>query len=119
MVGLIHSALFYSPSEARRSLSSTGLLHVRQAPHLNCLASNLPDHKDLAFKLKRKQFAIEVALNLAALAGGGGRGDVEALLLMRIFCFCPPGFTLVYYWVSKSKVKLLIVRCCCHTYFDV
>ncbi|XP_056872686.1 elongator complex protein 4 isoform X1 [Takifugu flavidus] len=36
-----------------------GLLHVRQAPHLNCLASNLPDHKDLAFKLKRKQFAIE------------------------------------------------------------
>ncbi|XP_029701657.1 elongator complex protein 4 isoform X2 [Takifugu rubripes] len=36
-----------------------GLLHVRQAPRLNCLASNLPDHKDLAFKLKRKQFAIE------------------------------------------------------------
>lgn len=79
MVGLIHSALFYSPSEARLSLSSTGLLHVRQAPHLNCLASNLPDHKDLAFKLKRKQFAIEVALNLAALAGGGGtRGSSAA-----------------------------------------
>ncbi|CAG05700.1 unnamed protein product, partial [Tetraodon nigroviridis] len=37
-----------------------GLLHVRQVPHLNCLASNLPDHKDLAFKLKRKQFTIEV-----------------------------------------------------------
>ncbi|XP_075879993.1 elongator complex protein 4 [Nelusetta ayraudi] len=36
-----------------------GLLHVRQVPHLNCLASNLPDHKDLAFKLKRKQFTIE------------------------------------------------------------
>uniref|UniRef100_A0A8C2WVU1 Elongator complex protein 4 n=1 Tax=Cyclopterus lumpus TaxID=8103 RepID=A0A8C2WVU1_CYCLU len=37
-----------------------GLLHVRQVPHLNCLASKLPDHKDLAFKLKRKQFTIEV-----------------------------------------------------------
>ncbi|XP_034536840.1 elongator complex protein 4 isoform X2 [Notolabrus celidotus] len=36
-----------------------GLLHVRQIPHLNCLASQLPDHKDLAFKLKRKQFTIE------------------------------------------------------------
>lgn len=42
------------------SLSFTGLLHVRQVPHLNCLASQLPDHKDLAFKLKRKQFSIEV-----------------------------------------------------------
>ncbi|KAM8762615.1 elongator complex protein 4 isoform 1-T1 [Acanthopagrus schlegelii] len=36
-----------------------GLLYVRQVPHLNCLASKLPDHKDLAFKLKRKQFTIE------------------------------------------------------------
>ncbi|XP_026176260.1 elongator complex protein 4 [Mastacembelus armatus] len=36
-----------------------GLLHVHQVPHLNCLASYLPDHKDLAFKLKRKQFSIE------------------------------------------------------------
>ncbi|KAI9542699.1 Elongator subunit elp4 [Dissostichus eleginoides] len=36
-----------------------GLIHVRQVPHLNCLASKLPDHKDLAFKLKRKQFSIE------------------------------------------------------------
>ncbi|KAM6980943.1 elongator complex protein 4 [Aplochiton taeniatus] len=36
-----------------------GLLHVRQVPHLNCLVSKLPDHKDLAFKLKRKQFTIE------------------------------------------------------------
>uniref|UniRef100_A0A3B4GQK0 Elongator complex protein 4 n=1 Tax=Pundamilia nyererei TaxID=303518 RepID=A0A3B4GQK0_9CICH len=36
-----------------------GLLHVRQVPYLNCLASQLPDHKDLAFKLKRKQFSIE------------------------------------------------------------
>lgn len=45
---------------SRLSLSFTGLLHVRQVPHLNCLASKLPDHKDLAFKLKRKQFSIEV-----------------------------------------------------------
>uniref|UniRef100_A0A3B5LXG0 Elongator complex protein 4 n=1 Tax=Xiphophorus couchianus TaxID=32473 RepID=A0A3B5LXG0_9TELE len=36
-----------------------GLLYVRQVPHLNCLARQLPDHKDLAFKLKRKQFTIE------------------------------------------------------------
>ncbi|XP_008302043.1 elongator complex protein 4, partial [Stegastes partitus] len=36
-----------------------GLLHVHQVPHLNCLANQLPDHKDLAFKLKRKQFTIE------------------------------------------------------------
>uniref|UniRef100_A0A672FKW5 Elongator complex protein 4 n=1 Tax=Salarias fasciatus TaxID=181472 RepID=A0A672FKW5_SALFA len=37
-----------------------GLLHVHQVPHLNSLANQLPDHKDLAFKLKRKQFSIEV-----------------------------------------------------------
>ncbi|XP_067088307.1 elongator complex protein 4, partial [Osmerus mordax] len=36
-----------------------GLLHVRQVPHLNCLVSELADHKDLAFQLKRKQFTIE------------------------------------------------------------
>lgn len=42
------------------SLSAIGLLYVRQVPHLNCLASKLPDHKDLAFKLKRKQFTVEV-----------------------------------------------------------
>lgn len=42
------------------SVSFTGLLHVRQVPILNCLASQFPDHKDLAFKLKRKQFSIEV-----------------------------------------------------------
>ncbi|MBN3305323.1 elongator complex protein 4 [Amia ocellicauda] len=36
-----------------------GLLHVKQIPHLNCLMCEVPDTKDLAFKLKRKQFAIE------------------------------------------------------------
>ncbi|XP_051756587.1 elongator complex protein 4 isoform X2 [Ctenopharyngodon idella] len=36
-----------------------GLLHVRQLPHLNCLSCEVPDTKDLAFKLKRKQFTIE------------------------------------------------------------
>ncbi|XP_067257435.1 elongator complex protein 4 isoform X1 [Chanodichthys erythropterus] len=36
-----------------------GLLHVRQLPHLNCLSCEIPDTKDLAFKLKRKQFTIE------------------------------------------------------------
>uniref|UniRef100_A0A8C2DFK3 Elongator complex protein 4 n=1 Tax=Cyprinus carpio TaxID=7962 RepID=A0A8C2DFK3_CYPCA len=38
-----------------------GLLHVRQLPRLNCLSSEVPDTKDLAFKLKRKQFTIEVS----------------------------------------------------------
>uniref|UniRef100_A0A3B3TXH2 Elongator complex protein 4 n=1 Tax=Poecilia latipinna TaxID=48699 RepID=A0A3B3TXH2_9TELE len=42
-----------------------GLLFVRQVPHLNCLARQLPDHKDLAFKLKRKQFTIEVFTHFA------------------------------------------------------
>ncbi|KAJ8416238.1 hypothetical protein AAFF_G00382600 [Aldrovandia affinis] len=36
-----------------------GLLHVKQLPHLNCLVCEVPDTKDLAFKLKRKQFTIE------------------------------------------------------------
>ncbi|XP_010874461.2 elongator complex protein 4 isoform X2 [Esox lucius] len=36
-----------------------GLLNVCQVPHLNCLVCDLPDNKDLAFKLKRKQFTIE------------------------------------------------------------
>ncbi|KAI7814363.1 elongator complex protein 4 [Triplophysa rosa] len=36
-----------------------GLLHVRQVPRLNCLVCEVPDTKDLAFKLKRKQFTIE------------------------------------------------------------
>ncbi|KAJ8248922.1 hypothetical protein GJAV_G00229220 [Gymnothorax javanicus] len=36
-----------------------GLLHVKQIPHLNCLMCEVPDTKDLAFKLKRKQFTIE------------------------------------------------------------
>lgn len=36
-----------------------GLLHVRQVPRLNCLACEVPDTKDLAFKLKRKLFTIE------------------------------------------------------------
>uniref|UniRef100_A0A3B3QPS4 Elongator complex protein 4 n=1 Tax=Paramormyrops kingsleyae TaxID=1676925 RepID=A0A3B3QPS4_9TELE len=36
-----------------------GLLHVKQTPHLNCLVCEAPDTKDLAFKLKRKQFSIE------------------------------------------------------------
>ncbi|KAG5839902.1 hypothetical protein ANANG_G00210050 [Anguilla anguilla] len=40
-----------------------GLLHVKQTPHLNCLVCEVPDQKDLAFKLKRKQFTIEVRLS--------------------------------------------------------
>ncbi|XP_062917702.1 elongator complex protein 4 isoform X1 [Mobula hypostoma] len=36
-----------------------GLFHVRQLPRLNCLISDVPDTKDLAFKLKRKLFTIE------------------------------------------------------------
>ncbi|XP_038663796.1 elongator complex protein 4 isoform X1 [Scyliorhinus canicula] len=36
-----------------------GLLHVRQIPRLNSLICDVPDTKDLAFKLKRKLFTIE------------------------------------------------------------
>ncbi|KAF4083541.1 hypothetical protein AMELA_G00143090 [Ameiurus melas] len=36
-----------------------GLLHVIQVPRLNCLGCEVPDTKDLAFRLKRKQFTIE------------------------------------------------------------
>ncbi|XP_051560423.1 elongator complex protein 4-like isoform X2 [Myxocyprinus asiaticus] len=36
-----------------------GLLHVRQVPCLNCLTCEVPNTKDLAFKLKKKQFTIE------------------------------------------------------------
>ncbi|KAF3686339.1 Elongator complex protein 4 [Channa argus] len=56
-----------------------GLLHVRQVPHLNCLASQLPDHKDLAFKLKRKQFSIErlhLPPDLSETVSRVSRGDL-------------------------------------------
>ncbi|KAG7327790.1 hypothetical protein KOW79_009396 [Hemibagrus wyckioides] len=36
-----------------------GLLRVIQVPRLNCLSCEVPDTKDLAFRLKRKQFTIE------------------------------------------------------------
>lgn len=36
-----------------------GLLRVLQIPRLNCLSCEVPDTKDLAFRLKRKQFTIE------------------------------------------------------------
>ncbi|XP_043914895.1 elongator complex protein 4 isoform X2 [Protopterus annectens] len=36
-----------------------GLLHVSKIPHLNSLVCNVPDNKDLAFKLKRKLLTIE------------------------------------------------------------
>lgn len=39
---------------------AAGLLHVIQVPRLNCLSCEVPDTKDLAFRLKRKQFTIEV-----------------------------------------------------------
>ncbi|XP_078405545.1 elongator complex protein 4 isoform X2 [Cetorhinus maximus] len=38
-----------------------GLLHVHQIPRLNSLICDVPDTKDLAFKLKRKLFTIEEA----------------------------------------------------------
>ncbi|KAK1798620.1 hypothetical protein P4O66_006914 [Electrophorus voltai] len=45
--------------EWARITPETWLLHIRQVPHLNCLLCAIPDTKDLAFKLKRKQFTIE------------------------------------------------------------
>lgn len=37
-----------------------GLIHIRQIPRLNNLMCDVSDVKDLAFKLKRKLFIIEV-----------------------------------------------------------
>ncbi|XP_047219205.1 elongator complex protein 4 isoform X3 [Girardinichthys multiradiatus] len=59
-----------------------GLLYVRQVPHLNCLASQLPDHKDLAFKLKRKQFSIErlhLPPDLSETVSRVSRGDLAGV----------------------------------------
>uniref|UniRef100_A0A671VVY9 Elongator complex protein 4 n=1 Tax=Sparus aurata TaxID=8175 RepID=A0A671VVY9_SPAAU len=58
-----------------------GLLYVRQVPHLNCLASKLPDHKDLAFKLKRKQFTVErlhLPPDLSETVSRVSRGELAA-----------------------------------------
>lgn len=37
-----------------------GLVHVHQIPRLNSLICDVSDTKDLAFRLKRKLFTIEV-----------------------------------------------------------
>ena len=39
-----------------------GLFHLHKLPCLNCLVSYFPETLDLAFKLKRKKFLIEVCL---------------------------------------------------------
>ena len=39
-----------------------GLFHLQSLPQLNSLACHLPETLDLAFKLKRKKFSIEVGL---------------------------------------------------------
>ncbi|XP_061820222.1 elongator complex protein 4 [Nerophis lumbriciformis] len=66
-----------------------GLLHVRQVPHLNCLASQLPDHKDLAFKLKRKQFTIErlhLPPDLSETASRVSRVELEGASMVTSSC---------------------------------
>lgn len=80
------------------SLSFTGLLHVHQVPHLNCLASQLPDHKDLAFKLKRKQFSIEVCCQ--------GYAAYQGFLHKLNFWFCP---LVVYFMLLLHQI--LFVFC--------
>ena len=40
-----------------------GLIHIRQIPRLNNLIYDISDVKDLAFKLKKKLFTIEVREN--------------------------------------------------------
>lgn len=37
-----------------------GLLHIQKLPALNILAPHNPESRDLAFKLRRKKFIIEV-----------------------------------------------------------
>ncbi|XP_057695790.1 elongator complex protein 4 isoform X1 [Corythoichthys intestinalis] len=66
-----------------------GLLHVRQVPYLNCLASQLPDHKDLAFKLKRKQFTIErlhLPPDLSETVSRVSRGELAGAGAMASAC---------------------------------
>ncbi|KAM3626029.1 uncharacterized protein V6R79_021518 [Siganus canaliculatus] len=66
-----------------------GLLHVRQVPHLNCLASKLPDHNDLAFKLKRKQFTIErlhLPPDLSETVSRVSRGDMAGMVTAASAC---------------------------------
>ncbi|XP_029985574.1 elongator complex protein 4 [Sphaeramia orbicularis] len=66
-----------------------GLLHVRQVPHLNCLASQLPDHKDLAFKLKRKQFSIErlhLPPDLSETVSRVSRGELAGTAMVGSAC---------------------------------
>ncbi|KAM6943374.1 elongator complex protein 4 [Xenentodon cancila] len=66
-----------------------GLLHVQQVPHLNCLASQLPDHKDLAFKLKRKQFSIErlhLPPDLSETVSRVSRGELAGGAVMPSAC---------------------------------
>ncbi|XP_032368917.1 elongator complex protein 4 [Etheostoma spectabile] len=66
-----------------------GLLHVRQVPHLNCLASKLPDHKDLAFKLKRKQFSIErlhLPPDLSETVSRVSRGELAGAVMVTSGC---------------------------------
>ncbi|KAG7270927.1 hypothetical protein CRUP_025678 [Coryphaenoides rupestris] len=55
--------------------------HLIQVPRLNCLLTELPDHKDLAFKLKRKQFTIErlhLPPDLSETVSRVSRGELAA-----------------------------------------
>ncbi|KAF7665000.1 hypothetical protein LDENG_00156690 [Lucifuga dentata] len=66
-----------------------GLLHVRQVPHLNCLSSQFPDHKDLAFKLKRKQFSIErmhLPPDLSERVSRVSRGELAGAAVVNSAC---------------------------------
>ncbi|XP_028258180.1 elongator complex protein 4 isoform X2 [Parambassis ranga] len=66
-----------------------GLLHVRQVPHLNCLTNQLPDHKDLAFKLKRKQFTIErlhLPPDLSETVSRVSRGELAGAAMVASAC---------------------------------
>ncbi|XP_056134929.1 elongator complex protein 4 [Lampris incognitus] len=66
-----------------------GLLHVRQLPRLNCLVSELPDHKDLAFKLKRKQFTIErlhLPPDLSETVSRVSRGELAGAAMVGSAC---------------------------------
>ena len=45
-----------------------GLFHLQSLPRLNSLACHLPETLDLAFKLKRKKFSIEVGQKSAPTA---------------------------------------------------
>ena len=59
MLVIMSSQCLYRAYTADTFLIS-GLFNIKQLPRLNSLVCHMPDSLDLAFKLRRKKFTIEV-----------------------------------------------------------